>query len=60
MTSECGESLAGTVFHEMVHAHGCELGSANHGSDPNDRVFACEEACFPGATGGRGVASVCR
>jgi hypothetical protein len=57
--------LSSTVLHEMVHATACDRGADGHSTnqgtlDPDDRVFGCTEACFPGGSGGRGSAEACQ
>ncbi len=70
----CPDSLASTLLHEMVHAFGQEAGSPTgnwHDNvnidnfkaiDCRDKVFGCQESCYPGSTsiyGGIGNAQVC-
>lgn len=67
-------SLESTFLHEMVHAFGQEAGSPSgdwHNGinidnfkaiDCRDKVFGCQESCYPGSTsvyGGIGNAQVC-
>jgi hypothetical protein len=66
MTGGCGGDLAGIILHEMVHTAACDPGtsglhsSGQGGPYPTDRVFGCQESCFPGSTDGRGVRSACQ
>jgi hypothetical protein len=57
----CGIPLEATLLHEMVHSHGCEFGSSTHNETPDqyDRVYGCQESCYPGSTGGRGRPDAC-
>lgn len=57
--------LSSTIFHEMVHSASCDAGGPGHGDGdavlrPTDKVFGCEESCFPGSTGGRGFPLACQ
>jgi hypothetical protein len=61
-----GDSYAAGLLHEMIHGAGCEPGLQPDHNDPpgtslpGDRVFGCEEKCFPGSTLGMGYRDDCR
>ncbi|HWC16279.1 MAG TPA: hypothetical protein VG498_04665, partial [Terriglobales bacterium] len=61
------EPLAAILLHEMLHAYGNDPGAPtlhwhdtvdttiSHPADCRDRVYGCEESCFPGSTARKGV-----
>jgi hypothetical protein len=59
------EPLPSVILHEMVHAYGLESGSPNlhyhnhtnrnNPADCRDRVYGCQESCFPGSTFSKGM-----
>jgi hypothetical protein len=57
-TSQCGDSIESTVFHELMHY---AIGPHNYGDgtqDPGDRVYGCEHMCY-GSSGGSGNGRDC-